>query len=139
MVSLDQASTLLEEQFETSESTEIERAYCIALVNLGRVRLAAGDYDQALNAFISVSELVGPLDDADEVTQRLKVQSLLGQALAHFWLEDVDKSLEASQFALEGSTSTSVRNDIAVLLARTLWGLGGEEAKEAAKAHLMEW
>lgn len=137
--SLDQASALLEEEFEATESTEVERAYYIALANLGRVRLAAGQYTPALDAFTSVWELVGPLDDNEDATARLKVQSRLGQALAHFWLQDVDKSLEAFQAALDQASDIPRKNDVAVLLARTLWGIGGEEAKETAKSHLMEW
>jgi len=60
-VSLERAVSLLEEEFESSESAETERAYCIALANLGRVRLAADQHDKALEAYTSVWELVGSL------------------------------------------------------------------------------
>lgn len=136
---LESAVTLLEEDFEASESAETERAYTIALANLGRVRLATGQYKAALEAFTSVWELVGSLDHADDgVIQRLKVQSRLGQGLAHFWLDEADKSLDEFQAALD-LAGLEGKNEVAVLLARTLWGLGGEDAREAAKTHLMEW
>ena len=138
-LSFEQAAALLEEEFESSETIEIERAYCIALVNLGRVRLAAGRYEKALEAYTSVWELVGSLGDSDQVVARLKVQSRLGQALAQFWLHDIDKSLDGFQAAMDIASSGRTKSDVAVLLARTLWGLGGEDAREAAKSHLLEW
>lgn len=138
---LEAAVTLLEEEFEASESAETERAYTIALANLGRVRLAMSQYSASLEAFTSVWELVSSLDNgtgADDVVQRLKVQSRLGQGLAHFWLDSADKSLDEFQSALDLAGQEG-KDEVAVLLARTLWGLGGEDAREAAKTHLMEW
>jgi superkiller protein 3 len=137
--SLEHAANLLEEEFEASESTEIEEAYCIALSNLGRVRLSAGQYALALDAYTNVWGLVGSLEGSEGLTGRLKIQSRLGQALAYSWLEDVDKSLEGFQAALDIASSEAIKSDVAVLLARTLWGLGGEEARETAKNHLLEW
>jgi superkiller protein 3 len=138
--SLEQAVALLEEEFESSESADTERAYCIALANLGRVRLAADQPEKALEAYTSVWELVSSLESDGATTSRLKVQSKLGQALAHSNLKDVDQSLEAFQAALDGAAAGSdEKNNVAVLLARALWGLGGDDAKETAKSHLMEW
>ena len=143
---LEKAANLLEEAFESSESEEIERAYSVALVNLGRVRLASGQYAQALEAFTNCWELVSSATEDTNLLYRLKVQSRLGQALAQFWLEDIDKSLEAFQSALEEGEAQQgtgklkgYKEEVAVLLARTLWGGGGEDAKETAKTHLLEW
>jgi superkiller protein 3 len=66
----------------------------------------------------------------------------LGQALSRYWIGETEASLEAFQVALneaEGSGKPGLKEEVAVLLARTLWGLGGEDAREAAKTHLMEW
>ena len=136
--SLERAACLLEEEFEASESSEVERAYSIALISLGRVRLAASEYNPALEAFSSCWELVSSVPD-DGLVGKLKVQSRLGQGLAYFWLDSVDQSLEAFQAALDLTTEMGVKDQVVVYLARTLWGVGGDDAKDAAKTRLMEW
>lgn len=127
---LENAAKLIEEDFERTESTEAEKGYATSLLNLGRVRLAASNYDGALSAF----------NDAAELTSDAQLaQCRLGSALAHFWLHDLDASLVAFQAALDVSKNdVGLTDEIAVLFARTLWSVGGEDAQEAAKAQLME-
>jgi superkiller protein 3 len=136
-VSLESAVELLEQEFETSESTEIEHRYTIALLNLGRVRLANRAYDTSLEAFTSSFELLSGSQNPD--AGLLRVQARVGQALAQYWLGQVDESLESFQQALDESSAQEDKETVAVLLARTLWGLGGDDAKELAKSQLMEW
>ncbi|WOO77688.1 Superkiller protein 3 [Vanrija pseudolonga] len=134
---LETAATLLEEEFETSESAEVESQYAIALCNLGRIDLAAGRYLPALTAFTNCAELAE--GSADPQVVGLTVQARLGSALAHFWLGDMDKSLESFQSALDAAKNDpAVTDELVVLLARTLWSVGGEDARDAAKAHLMD-
>jgi superkiller protein 3 len=134
---LVKATELLEQEFEQSETTEIEHRYTIALLNLGRVRLSGRSYDTALEAFTNSFELLGGSQHPD--AGKLRVQARLGQALAQYWLGQVDESLEAFQHALDEASGQGEKETIAVLLARTLWGLGGEEAHDLAKSQLMEW
>ena len=135
---LEQATRLLEIEFESSESQDVERKYAVALVNLGRVRLASGAEDQALAAFGDALGLAG--EDT-----RMVVQCQLGQALAEAGLGEVDKALEDFQHALDACDSLGPEEDvvgfkeeIAVLLARTLWSMQDDDAKEAAQVHLLE-
>lgn len=134
---LENATTLLDAEFETSESSEIEKRYAAALVNLGRVRLASEQYEKALEAFGDCIGLAA--DDA-----KLVIQCRLGQALAQASLSNVDEALEAFQQALdacttlEGEEALVIKEEISVILARTLWSLQDEDAQEAAKAHLLE-
>lgn len=130
---------MLEEEFESSETTEIENRYSIALVNLGRARLAAKAYDEALSAYTNCWELISGSQDPHAAN--LRVQVKLGQALAQCWLEETDASLELFQEALdeaEGSGVPGMKEEVAVLLARTLWGMG-TDGQDMAKSHLMEW
>ena len=129
--SLERAVALLEEEFEATESSEVEIRYSMALCNLGRVRLAVGQYKESLDAFTNCWEL-GPH------TADLRVQCRLGQGLAHFWLGEVDASLEAFQGSLKEAEG-GLKDEVAVLLSRTLWGIGAEYARETAKTHLLEW
>ncbi|KAK8858471.1 hypothetical protein IAR55_002698 [Kwoniella newhampshirensis] len=137
--SLERAAVVLEEEFEHSESTEIEVRYATALCNLGRVQLAAGKYQQSLDGLINCWELLSASTDGSMTS--LKVQCRLLQGLAHYWLGQVDESLEAFQASLDEATASQdsrVKEEVAVLLSRTLWGLGGDDAKETAKTNLME-
>lgn len=134
---LEQAVELLEQEFEQSESTEIEHRYTAALLNLGRVRLASRAYDTSLEAFTNSFELLSGSQHPD--AGKLRIQARLGQGLAQFWIGQVDDSLEAFQAALDECNGQDEKEVVAVLLARTLWGLGGDEAKDLAKSQLMEW
>lgn len=138
VAALEVAVSLLEEEFETTESSEVEANYIVALANLGRVRLAAGQYAAALEAYNNCKELAAGATDPRVVG--LVPQVHLGSAVAHFWLEDLDSSLNAFQAALDVTKNDNAMTDeLVVLLARTLWGVGGDDAREAAKTHLMEW
>ncbi|OCF43903.1 superkiller protein 3 [Kwoniella heveanensis CBS 569] len=137
--SLERAAAVLEEEFERTESADIESRYAIALCNLGRVQLAAGNYQSSLEALNNCWELIS--GSTDGTTSALKVQCRLLQGLAHYWIGEIDESLEAFQAGLDEATAAqdmSVKEEVAVLLSRTLWGLGGEDAKETAKSNLME-
>lgn len=134
---LQDATALLEDEFERTESPVVEANYACALINLGRVRLAASQYAKALEAFNDGAELAASASEPRVAAQL--PQCRLGAALAHFWLGDLDASLESFQGALEAAKNDlQLTDEIAVLFARTLWSVGGEDAAEAAKAQLME-
>ncbi|WVR06249.1 hypothetical protein IAU60_003279 [Kwoniella sp. DSM 27419] len=137
--SLERAAAVLEEEFERTESALIESRYAIALCNLGRLQLAAGNYPSSLEALNNCWELVSGATDGS--MSSLKVQCRLLQGLTQYWLGDVDASLEAFQASLDEANAAQdipVKEEVAVLLSRTLWGLGGDDAKETAKSNLME-
>lgn len=91
----------------------------------------------ALEAYNNLWELI--VNSPEETAARWRVQCRLGQGLAHFWLEEVDESLDGFQAALDEAKEEGMKEVVAVLLCRTLWGLGGDDAREVAKGHLMEW
>ncbi|OXG33946.1 superkiller protein 3 [Cryptococcus neoformans Bt15] len=138
-LSLENAATVLEEEFERVESREIETLYSVALCNLGRVRFSAGEYLESLDALNNCWELIASSSEPSAVS--LKPQCRLLQGLAFYWLGRIDESLEAFQASLDEATQNQdyeVKEKVAVLLSRTLWGLGGNDAKETAKNNLME-
>ncbi|UZJ52503.1 hypothetical protein CBS101457_001823 [Exobasidium rhododendri] len=63
---VEKASTILEGQYEEDESTEKARLYAVCMVNLGRIRLANGDYEGAKEAFEMGSSLLVADDDDEE-------------------------------------------------------------------------
>jgi superkiller protein 3 len=136
---LQRATALLEAEYEIAESSEVEAAYAVALSNLGRVQLAAGGYDAALEAYNGCIGLVDERSDKEALL--LKTHCRFGAGLAHYWLGQVDEALDAFQASLAEAEGLEpeVKDEVSVMLARTLWGVGGEDAKEAAKSHLLEW
>ncbi|WWC62437.1 uncharacterized protein I303_105033 [Kwoniella dejecticola CBS 10117] len=140
--SLERAAAVLEEEFERTESADIESRYAVALVNLGRVQLAAKKYQRSLDILNNCWELIsGSTDGPDGQIALLKPQCRLLQGLVQYWLGQIDESLDAFQNALDEATSSQdwrTKEEVAVLLSRTLWGLGGEDARETAKSNLME-
>jgi superkiller protein 3 len=134
---LERASELLEQEFEHSESADVEHRYLTALLNLGRVRLVSRAYQPSLDAFTNCFELLSGSQHPD--AGKMRIQARLGQGLAQFWVGQVDESLEAFQGALDECSGQEEKEVVAVLLARTLWGLGGDDAKDLAKSQLMEW
>lgn len=133
---LRSATTNYEAQFEETESSESEERYIVSLCNLARVLLASHAYEEALEAYQNCLGLLEGRED--EAGRQMRLQCLLGKAIGEFWTEKVEDSLEDFERCLE-ICDQAERGEVTVLLARTLWGLGGEDAKEAAKSHLLEW
>lgn len=142
---------LLEDEFEKTESESVEQRYAIALANLGRVRMANGAYDMALEAFSSCWDLIQDTPAVDSpngqdqgkgaLAAGLKTQVKLSIAISKNWTGDVEGCLEEFENALteaEASGVEGLKDGVVVLLARTLWALG-EEGRDVAKGHLMEW
>ncbi len=63
---ISKAASLLEERYEATESAEVARQYAVAESNLGRIRLANGDYEGAATAFEAA---IGLLEGDEEPTQ----------------------------------------------------------------------
>ncbi|RXK41621.1 hypothetical protein M231_01120 [Tremella mesenterica] len=130
------SAQLLEEEYESTESPQTEHLYIVVLCNLARVRLSTGNYTEALEGFKNCLELIDGKNGDEESDMR--VQCLLGQGISEFWLDKVDQSLESFEKCLEICQGKEKREEVIVLLARTLWGMG-EDGKEVAKDHLMDW
>lgn len=72
----------------------------------------------------------------------MRVHAKFGSGLANYWLGELDESLGMFQAALDELQEKPMgvmKDQVSVLLAQALWGMGGEEEKEAAKSTLLEW
>ncbi|GJN90635.1 hypothetical protein Rhopal_003647-T1 [Rhodotorula paludigena] len=134
--SLEKAASILEELYEVDESPAVEGQYVIAQTNLGRVRLAAENYEGALEAFEAALSLLNL--DAPEVPGGLtKEQSVillteckLGSSIAHVWLDDAGSAkqvLESGLEDLEGHQIGVYANHLDSALARVHWAEGDED------------
>jgi superkiller protein 3 len=138
-----QAVKVLESRYETAESTEVEKEYAVALVNLGRLQLAEGENDTAV---ATLTDCIGLCSErTDDEGLAILVQCHLVIALSLSNRERTDDALESFQKSLDMADKLSVaskrdvcREKISVLLARTLWHTGSDDAREAAKTNLLE-
>lgn len=147
---ISKAASLLEERYEATESAEVARQYAVAESNLGRIRLASGDYEGAATAFEAAIGLLDgdeePNQDSseDEVDGKLdaililaaKMQSQLGLSLSHHFTGQPDLALSTLREALStasASSSSSAQLDLTLQLAKLLFATQGDSAVEEVK------
>jgi len=139
--SLEKAASLLEELYEVDESPAVEGQYVIAQVNLGRVRLAAGNHQGALDAFEAALSLLD-LDSRPQPGGLTKEQSVtllteckIGSSVAHVALDDADTAKQVLEGALEDLEPHKVgpcATHVSDALARVYWSEGDEQRALAA-------
>ncbi|KAJ9092721.1 hypothetical protein QFC19_008646 [Naganishia cerealis] len=138
------ATSLLEAEYEATESEEVEQRYAVALLNLGRIHLAQGEASTAVETLDNCFGLISTRQD--NAATMMRIQAKVGLALGHAALEQIEESLEAFQDALSEADSLKLRDTekdalkerVSVCLAKTLWSIGGDEAFETAKTRLLE-
>ena len=132
------AISILEAKYEESEDSEIERQFTIANTNLGRLRVATGDFEGALESLETALGLIGDDDSAESCV--LRTQSYFVTGLSKFKFGDLNGAMESFQLAL-GSTEGDpmMGGHVSLLSARVLWSLGGDEAQESAISQLLQW
>ena len=129
----------LEATYEETEDPVVERRYAVANANLGRLRLASGDLEGAIDTFETAFGILSP-DDHSEEGVSLRALCQLGSAIAFFHmgnLEDAVARFEAAQGIAKDHAV--IRGQVTLLLAKALWEIGSDEFKESAKEQLLDW
>ena len=135
---ITKAISILEAKYEESEDPEIERQFTIANTNLGRLSVASGDFEGALESLGTALGLI--CDDDSPESHVLRTQCHFAMGLSKFKCGDLDGALESFQQALSSAGEDLVMcGHISVLLAQALWSLEGDEAQESAKSQLLQW
>lgn len=133
----DHAITVLEAAYEETEDPIIERQYIIANTTMARLRLPMRDYEGALNSYQTALGLLP--EEAEGEDRVLRSQCLFGSGLASFKLGALDAALENFEAALvTAGDDLHMRGHVTVLLAQTMWAIGTEEGREAAKTQLLD-
>ena len=136
---VERAIQILESAYEETEDPEVEKKYTIANITLGRLKLSQEDYDGSIGSFESALGLLADKEDDQGSTQVLRVQSHLGKGLAYFMQGNLETALGSLEDGLECAGDKPVlRGHVTIMLAKTLWAIGTEEAKETAKSRLLE-
>ena len=131
---------ILERAYEESEDPLTEEHYALANGTLGRLKLAMGDFQGALDVF----EIALGLSSSESESPRTKTMRALcqfGCGIANFRLDKLEEALQVFEICLTELPveMTTVRGHVTVLLAQTLWALGSAEAQETARGQLLEW
>ena len=135
---ITKAISILEAKYEQSEDPTIERQFTIANTNLGRLRVAVGDFEGALESLETALGLIGDDDNAESCV--LRTQSYFVTGLSKFKCGDLNGAMESFQLALGSAEGDpTMGGHVSVLSARVLWSLGGDEAQESAKSQLLQW
>ena len=135
---ITKAISILEAKYEESEDSEIERQFTVANTNLGRLRVATGDFEGALESLETALGLIGDDDSAESCV--LRTQSYFVTGLSKFKCGDLNGAMESFQLALGSSEGDpTMGGHVSVLSAQVLWSLGGDEAQESAKSQLLQW
>ena len=145
--SLEKALHDLEAEYEDTESAIVERQYVITNISLGRVRLSLADYEGSRTALDTALSLLQPQTEYEDIIiAELRVQCLQSKALACYFVNDVENSLQCFDDArnttiMSGSTSSRLsrlKDHGILLLAGVLYALGGEEQRAEAERQLLE-
>ncbi|KAI0700930.1 TPR-like protein [Cytidiella melzeri] len=137
ITAIERAVSLLEAAYEETENEEIERQFTVAQINMARLRLSAGAYEEALESYQVAIGLVTEADDPSRAA--LLAQAHLGCGLAHVKLGNPQAAIESFETALEAAAGDlTLGGSATILLAQTLWSLETEDGREAAKTHLLQ-
>ncbi|RPD63776.1 TPR-like protein [Lentinus tigrinus ALCF2SS1-6] len=139
---ITRAIAVLEAAYEETEDSVTERQFTTAHANVARLRLATGDYEGALESYQVAMSLLPdePEEEGTQAnTQALLAQCQFGSGLANFKLGNLQDALAQFEAAMAtAGENATIRGHVVVLLAQTLWAIGTEEAKESAKAQLLQ-
>ncbi|KAL8776330.1 MAG: hypothetical protein Q9213_008314 [Squamulea squamosa] len=120
--------SILEAEYETSESVETLARFANVKADLSRSLFAEGKYESAAeNAETALDLSVD--DETTNMRQRTRLTAHTSAGLSNYYLGSFDRSIEAFQAALEESQEDA---DLVCLLSQVLWAKGGENEREVA-------
>ncbi|PIL34098.1 hypothetical protein GSI_03809 [Ganoderma sinense ZZ0214-1] len=137
---ISRAISVLEAAYEEAEDPIVERQFTTAHANMARLRMATEDYEGALESYqVATGLLPEDPEEGDTDTKALLAQCQFGSGLVNFKLGQLPEALGLFESAIATAADhPTIRGHIVVLLAQTLWAIGTDEAKESAKAQLLQ-
>lgn len=121
----------LEERYERTEAATDLKHFAITKADLARARLAAGEYEAAVEdaeMALQLSEEGSELTAEERARVRLSAHVTTG--VAKYFLQSPAEAVTALDAALDESNSDP---DVACLLAQILWAEGSEASRERAR------
>lgn len=139
---VNRAINIVETAYELTEDHELERPFAIANASAGRIALSQGRYERALEGFASAQGLLSEdIDAEDRNGRRLAALCHFGTGLAQLKMGNATGALTSLEQALAiiDNGDVEARTHVTVFIAQTLWSIGTDEARESAKAQLLQW
>lgn len=132
---LEKISTLLEKDYERSESPDSLAKFALAKTDLARAYLAAGSYGKAVECAEMALGLTSE-EAENELTSEQRKKGRLSAHLTSGLALYFDKQFEEAISSFDEALSESSSPDAVCLLAQVLWAEGSEESRERAREAL---
>ena len=135
--SLVTVCTIMESEYEVSESATSLSHFAHAKADLARVQLSAKDFSSAAeNAELALDLSSDPGFKSDpKVRDKYRLSAHLTAGIAYHYLQDHDAAIAMFRTALE---ETDGAPNVVCVLAQVLWAKGGEEERGVAKEQLID-
>jgi superkiller protein 3 len=135
---LSKICSVVEAEYEVSESPASLSRFALAKADLARSQLAAGSYEAAIDSGETSLELSAE-DAGNELTaearKKCRLSAHLTVGLAHYYNKSHTKALEFFRPALEESNGSP---DAVCLLSQVLWAQGDEPSRSQARDLLFD-
>lgn len=135
---LEDMCSVLEADYEVTESAQSLRKFVLAKTDLARAYLAIGSYDRAIDCGETALQLSSDESDNEltaEERKKARLSAHLTVGLAHYHQNNVNEAVAYFDSALQESDSNP---DAVCLLAQVLWATGSESAQEKARSSLFD-
>ncbi|TWU78178.1 Superkiller protein 3 [Metarhizium rileyi] len=135
---LENLCSVIEADYETTESGESLAKFTLARTDLARTYLAAGEYAKAVECGEMALGLSSDDTDSEltaEQRKKARLSSHLTVGLGQYYLEQYREAETYFEAALEESDNNP---DATCLLAQVLWAQGTESSRDKARGALFE-
>lgn len=129
---LQRLSDILEREYEETEDPDILHKFCIVKSDLGRISLALGDFEGAVENSSTALDLSQDLEGFEKASLSSQIVVGMGQ----YFLGQMDEAIDAFQTVLLESNEDV---DVMLLVGRALWAVGGEREKNIAVQQIHDW
>ncbi|CAK7266308.1 Superkiller protein 3 [Sporothrix epigloea] len=142
---LEEICSILEADFEVTESVESLKRVAVAKADLARTYVAMGRYDAAIECGEMALDLVDDSDGSSvegelpaAARKKVRLSANLALGLARFFKGDFDGAVDNFEaiFAESGGAEEQRNPDVVCLFAQVLWATGREDARQRAQDEL---
>ena len=135
---LEEICSIIEAEFESTETPESLGRFTLARTDLARAYLANGSYDKATECgemALGLSSDEADSELSSEQRKKARLSAHLTVGLSQYYSNDFDEALKCFEAALEESDNNP---DATCLLTQVLWAQGTEDARDRARGALFE-
>lgn len=135
---LEHICSVLEADYEETESPRSLGRFALAKTDLARMYLATGQYEKAIECGERAIQLSDDESDNElnkDERKKARLSAHLTVGLSQYYSNDVGESVACFEAALRESDDNP---DAVCLLAQVLWATGTEESRDKARGALFE-